>query len=83
MDVEKMDKEWLNKFPDHLKEYWISSNVFPFVSGTQIATNATVSAHMAAYIVKVPVGNRYTLTQLQLIQQYPILDANSSAGCEC
>lgn len=45
MDVEIKGKTRQKK--SHLNDCWISSNVFPFVSGTQIATNATVSMHMA------------------------------------
>lgn len=65
-ECKKNRNEWwvIKKWHDHLKEYWISSNVFPFVSGTQITTKATVSTHMAAYIVNVPVHiDTHTLNQ--------------------
>lgn len=41
-----------------LKEAWISSSVFPFVSGTTFATNTTVAAQNPAYIVNVPVKKK-------------------------
>jgi len=42
----------------HLKDHWISSMDFPFVSGTQMVTNPTVKAHTNAYMVKVPDKNK-------------------------
>lgn len=41
----------------YLKESWISSNVLPLVSGTQIAAKTTVNAATTVYIKNVPVEN--------------------------
>lgn len=55
---ERKKKKKLPEKKLHLKDHWISSIVFPFVSGTQMVTNTTVKAHTTAYMVKVPDKNK-------------------------
>lgn len=55
---ERKKKKQLLEKEIHLKDHWISSIVFPFVSGTQMVTNTTVKAHTTAYMVKVPDKNK-------------------------
>lgn len=58
---DKKIKQMLLERKLHLKNCCISSRVFPFVSGTQMATNPTVKAHTSVYMVKVPNKNRKLL----------------------
>lgn len=48
-----------------LMQAWISSNVFPFVSGTTLATNNTVNSEIAEYTKNVPARCFVPLYQYQ------------------
>lgn len=53
-----------------LIEAWISSSVFPFVSGTTLATNSTVRAQDPEKTKKVPGKIRYQLNTVFMCKEH-------------
>ena len=56
-----------------LNDHWISSNVLPFVSGTQMTTNATVKAHTTMYMENVAKSKSKKTIKAQHVSHQHIL----------